>query len=83
MDGEKPVAERVGDLLDAVPLCGRGVAWQQLDAPAAVEARAYLVVLHLTPPPGNGRRPGGRHAPRSSHARESSAITITITITIA
>ncbi|MFC9752135.1 hypothetical protein [Streptomyces sp. NPDC056921] len=42
----------MGDLLDPVPLRGGGTVRMQLDAGTAVEARAYLVVLHLTPLPG-------------------------------
>lgn len=49
VDGEQPVAERVGDLFDPAPLRGCVIAGQQFDAATAVEARAYLVVLHLTP----------------------------------
>ncbi|MET8743777.1 hypothetical protein [Streptomyces sp. NPDC004728] len=48
---EQSVAERVGDLLDPAPI-GGGTVGKQLDAGTAVEARAYLVVLHLTPLPG-------------------------------
>lgn len=67
MDGEQPVAERVGDLFDPAPLRGCGIAGQQFDAATAVEARTYLVVLHLTPLSGKiGSHPA---APVRRHHR--------------
>ncbi|MFJ6850441.1 hypothetical protein ACIQM3_07870 [Streptomyces sp. NPDC091271] len=49
LDGDQPVAERVGHVLDPLPPRTGGVARHQFDAATAVEARAYLVFLHLAP----------------------------------
>ncbi|WP_033326851.1 hypothetical protein [Streptomyces yerevanensis] len=49
LGGEQPVSERMGNLPDPALLRGCGMAGQQLDAATAIEVRAYLIVLHLTP----------------------------------
>lgn len=54
LDAEPLVAERVGNIFDPPQLRGCGKAGDQLDAATAVEARAYFVVLHLTPLSGKG-----------------------------
>jgi hypothetical protein len=51
------VAEGVRDLFDPAQPRGCGTFGDQLDAAAAVEARTYFVVLHLTPLPGKACSP--------------------------
>lgn len=70
---EQSVTERVGDLLDPAPIRGGVTVRKQLDAGTAVEARAYLVVLHLTPLPGKfgTRAAASRHDPRTRRSRAS------------
>ncbi|MFI2367591.1 hypothetical protein [Streptomyces sp. NPDC018833] len=66
MDGERPVAERVGYLVGPAPLRG-SVAGRQLNAGTAVEVCANLVVLHLTPLSGKIISLMGCRILRSSH----------------
>jgi hypothetical protein len=47
VDGEEAIAERVRDRVRPLLLRGAEPAGHQLDARAAVEPCAYLVVLHL------------------------------------
>ncbi|MER7574965.1 hypothetical protein [Streptomyces sp. NPDC126514] len=51
--GDQSVAERVGELLDPALLRDRAPARRHLDTAAAVEARPYAVLVHVShPPPG-------------------------------